>query len=569
MCCVTFWDKNIKIHVEKGTKLLDCIREAGFDVETFCGGSGKCGKCKVIAYGELSSKTADEYNLAEKENIRLSCMAKVEGDVSVELIEKEGNLKTINRGHCKDVEIRSGFEKLELFKKISVDSNADYKVVNLNVLKKMGLLKKEKPKAVQGILFKKTLLDVDEYIKNILGVAVDIGTTGISAYLVNLENGQVLKRVSGLNPQTKYGGDVISRINYSMENKDGSEILSSCIREKIDYMIGELTQKDYQRNNIYRISIAANTTMLHLFLGVKADSIAVFPYEAVFLNTLNLRAEELDIHINEQGIVTVLPSASPYIGADIISGITAIDFHKKTRPSLFIDIGTNGEIVAICSGKMVACSTAAGPALEGMNIDCGMRAEEGAVDSFDISENFELNYTTIGNREAVGICGSALLDIGAAFLERGIITKTGRFNKTLPDKISGRLVEKRFYITDKVFISQRDIRQIQLAKGAICSGMEMLLKEINIDIKDIEEIVIAGAFGYHINAESIKKIGLIPKGFRGSVSFVGNSSVEGARMVLVNVDKLKEMEEIRKNIRIVELSVKDDFQNYFIKALNF
>ncbi|MEY8000043.1 ASKHA domain-containing protein [Clostridium sp. Mt-5] len=569
MCCITFLDRNIKIHVKKGTKLVDCIRKAGFNIETPCGGSGKCGKCKVRVFGELSPKTTEECNLTEEENIRLSCIAKVQGDVSIEITQKENDLKTINRGYCKNVEVKSGFEKLELFKDNSTGSNINYKVGNLNVLKKIGLLEKDKLKKVQGVLFEKTLIDVDGYIENILGVAVDIGTTGISSYLVDLKNGQVLKRVSGLNPQTKYGGDVISRITYSMENEDGSEILSRCIRKKIDCMIEELIRENYQRQDIYRISIAANTTMLHLFLGVKADSIAVFPYRSIFLNELNLRAEELGIHINGQGIVTILPSASSYIGADIISGIVAVDFHKRSHPSLFIDIGTNGEIVAICSGKMVACSTAAGPALEGMNIDCGMRAEEGAIDSFKIDENYELNYTTIGSKGTVGICGSALLDIGAAFLESSIITKTGGFSKELPDKISNRLVGKNFYITDKVFISQRDIRQIQLAKGAICSGMEMLLKEIDIDIKDIEEIVIAGAFGYHINEESIKKIGLIPRGFNGKINFVGNSSVEGARMAIVNKDKLQEMSKIRKSIKVIELSARDDFQEYFIKALNF
>ncbi|MHC6179909.1 ASKHA domain-containing protein [Clostridium sp. JNZ X4-2] len=568
MCCITFLDKNIKIHVKKGTKLVDCIRKAGFSIETPCAGSGKCGKCKVRAFGELSPKTAEECKLTE-ENIRLSCIARVQGDASIEFTQKENDLKTVNRGYCKNVEVKSGFEKLELFKDNSTGSNINYKVENLNVLKKMGLLENHKLKKVQGILFNKTLIDVDEHIENMLGVAVDIGTTGISSYLVDLKSGEVLERVSGLNPQIKYGGDVISRITYSMENEDGSETLSRCIREKIDYMIEELIRKNYQRQDIYGISIAANTTMLHLFLGVKADSIAVFPYRAIFLNELNLRAEELGIHINRQGMVTILPSASSYIGADIISGIVAVDFHKRSYPSLFIDIGTNGEIVAICNEKMAACSTAAGPALEGMNIDCGMRAEEGAIDSFDIDENYELDYTTIGNKEAVGICGSALLDIAAAFLENGIITKTGRFSKGFPDKISNRLAEKRFYITDKVFVSQRDIRQIQLAKGAICSGMQMLLKEIDMNVKDIQEIVIAGAFGYHINAESIKKIGLIPREFNGKISFVGNSSVEGARMALVNKDKLQEMEKIRKNIKIVELSLKDDFQDYFIRALNF
>jgi uncharacterized 2Fe-2S/4Fe-4S cluster protein (DUF4445 family) len=218
---------------------------------------------------------------------------------------------------------------------------------------------------------------------------------------------------------------------------------------------------------------------------------------------------------------------------------------------------------------MAASSTAAGPALEGMNISCGLRAEAGAIDSFNIDEEYNIAFTTIGDKEAKGICGSGLIDIAASLINRNIILKSGRFNKNLPEKLAFRLVDKKFYITEEIYISQNDIRQIQLAKAAIASGIIMLLKELNINIESIEEAVIAGAFGYHLNSESIKTIGLIPQGFKGEINFVGNSSVEGARLALINKQKLREMSKIKENIKVVELSVKQEFQDYFVKEISF
>jgi uncharacterized 2Fe-2S/4Fe-4S cluster protein (DUF4445 family) len=505
---VKFIDEDIVIEVEKGTRLIDCIRKAGIKVETPCSCAGICGKCRVEAFGELSPKTKEEEAHTNESDTRLACLAKINGNVEIKFLKSESRLNTINRGFSIDVK---------------ADTSIKYDLICS------------------------------------LGVAVDIGTTGISVYLVDLKSGRVIDRVSALNPQTEYGGDVLSRITYAVKEEKGVDILSKCIREKINNMIKELIYKRFNLEDIYRVIIAANTTMLHLFLGVNPESIAKAPYRAVFLDKEDFKAGDLGIEINEEGILTVLPSASAYVGADILSGIVAVDFQNKKQASIFIDIGTNGEIVVIKDGRMAATSTAAGPALEGMNISCGMRAEEGAIDSFNIDENSTINFTTIGNVKARGICGSGLLDLVATLINKNIVLKSGRFNKTL----------KEFYLKEEVYISQKDVRQIQLAKAAIASGIIMLLKEVSIDIKDIEEVVIAGAFGYYLNPESIKTIGLIPQGFKGRITFVGNSSVEGARLALINEGKLKEMSRIKNNIKVVELSTKEDFQNYFVKELSF
>jgi len=306
-----------------------------------------------------------------------------------------------------------------------------------------------------------------------------------------------------------------------------------------------------------------------LLIGEDPESIAKAPYTAVFLNKQERSGKDMGLKINEEGTVILLPSASAYVGADIISGIVATAFINKNNNAIFIDIGTNGEIVVNCRGELIASSTAAGPALEGMNISCGLRAIEGAMDKFKIDENFSLVYSTIGGEKAIGICGSGLLDIASAFVKAGVVEKSGRFNSKMDEKLKVRLRDKKFYITEDIYVSQKDIRQIQLAKGAISAGIIMLLKELDIKIEEIDEVVIAGAFGYHVEAESIKTIGLIPKGFNGEVSFVGNSSVEGAALAAINDKMVNKMTEIKEKLKVVELSTKADFQDFFVRELNF
>ncbi|WP_409069778.1 ASKHA domain-containing protein [Clostridium sp. FAM 1755] len=576
MARIIFIKNKLEIEVKKGTKLIECIRKAGLNIEAPCNGKGICGKCKVIARGNLSPKIKEEEKFTEEENVRLACMCEVIGDAQIELIEKDKNkkLKTINKGYSIETKLDSKIKKVEL-NDIDEKNNIPYKdtlnfiTKKLSVLKRMGEIEKSKEKDLCGVIHKEELIDVIHKSQSVLAVAVDIGTTGLSAYLLNLEDGEILNKISDLNPQTEYGGDVLSRITYCMENKDGIEILSKCIREKIDSMVDKLIGREYERKNVYEIAIAANTTMLHLFTGVNPNTIAKAPYRSVFLDQIEIKARDMSIEINEEGNIILLPSLSSYVGADIVAGIIATDFQNKKHPSIFIDIGTNGELAAIYKGNMSASSTAAGPAFEGMNISCGSRAEEGAIDNFYIDEDYNIKYSTIGDEEAKSICGSGLMDVMAALIKSKVVMSSGRFNKNMPDKLKEKLRDKKFYITDNVYISQNDVRQIQLAKGAISSGVTMLLKEIDANIEDIEEAVIAGAFGYHINPESIKILGIIPKGFKGKITFVGNSSIEGARLSLLNKDISQAMIDIRENIKVIELSTREDFQDYFVKALSF
>lgn len=575
MVRVDFINENKFIQVKEGTKLADCIRMAGLPIETPCNGVGICGKCKVRVKGELYPPSSEEKNfIDENGDIRLACLARVKGDLCVELLKSKGELRTINRGYGMDVKIDSPIQRILLPKidknnSIPYEEMIDYHIQSLGVYERLGKLEREENNSFYGIIHENILLDINENFDSILGIALDIGTTGISAYLVDLEGGEVLNRVSALNPQTQFGGDVLSRITYCIENSGGEKILKEILIKKVNSMIDELLEDQYNRNCVYALMVSANTTMLHLFLGIDPTSIARAPYRPVFLKRVDLKPKDIGIHINEGGMITLIPSASGYVGADILSGVAATGFDQRKDPSIFIDIGTNGEIVAIANGKMAATSTAAGPALEGMNISCGSRAEEGAIDTFSIDEDFNIFYTTIGGAKAKGICGSGLIDIGAYLIKRGIVLKSGKFNEDLDERIKNRLRDKGLYITEDIYISQKDIRQIQLAKGAIAAGVIMLLDEIGISIEELKEVVIAGSFGYHINPNSIQEIGIIPKGFKGKITFVGNSSVEGARLSLINRDILKNIEKLKDQIDVLELSKKETFQEYFIKSLNF
>ncbi|MBU3207214.1 DUF4445 domain-containing protein [Clostridium algidicarnis] len=574
MPIVKFIKENITIEVEKDTILLDAIRKAKLNIETPCNSMGFCGKCKVIARGELSIPSHKERKIIDENKYeRLSCMAMVLGDVEVELIENEKILKTINKGFSIKVEIDSPVKiiKLKQIDKVSSSPYADYLGYNLNsveLYRKVSIMEEQNPKEIWGVIFSDRLLDISSYEKSILGVAIDIGTTGISYYLLDLSSGEILKSLSSLNPQTEYGGDVITRISYCMENPLGAIKLQELIVDEINNTIKKLTNSIYEMDDIYHIAISANTTMSHLLLGVNPRSLAKAPYRPMFLGLGDIKAKDISIKVNEEAVLSIIPSASSYVGGDIVSGIMASDF-QNDRGAVFIDIGTNGELAALKDGKIISTSTAAGPALEGMNIECGCRAQRGAIETFHIDEKYNIHYKTIGDEKALGICGSGLIDIAGALVKRNILMKSGRWNKNLDPNVAERLVDKKFYITKDIYISQKDIRQIQLAKGAIAAGVILMLEEIGLRIDDIQKIYIAGAFGYHVNPDNIKIIGLIPKGFSGEICFLGNTSLEGSRLALINKECLQKVYDIKENMKVLELSLRESFQEVFVSQLNF
>ena len=570
---MNFTKENISIEVTEGERLSECIRAAGLALETPCNNLGLCGKCRVKAWGDLYPPEDLESGFINAPNVRLACLARVKGDVRIELPPKDNQLKTINQGFAIEVDVDSAVKQVLLSPPEKTAQpyleRLPYNSGSMDIYQKAGKLEQGGAQQVYGVVFDNDLVDLGSEPGEILGVAIDIGTTGISAYLLDLATGEILRKESCLNPQTEFGGDVLSRISYCLENSQGPDQLRESIIGKINELVIDLTGSSSRAERVYRVVIAGNTTMQHFVLGVYPGSIARAPYRPVFLEQVDLKAKEAGILICPAGKITLLPSASGYVGADILAGLVATAFDKKDYSAVFLDIGTNGEIVANLEGRLIATSTAAGPALEGMNISCGCRAEEGAIDTFSIDDNFDLHFTTIGDTAPVGICGSGLIDITAAMVKSKLVLASGRFNPKLDPRIEARVRDKKFYLTEDIYISQTDIRQLQLAKGAIAAGVTLLLEEVGIPLEAIEEAVIAGAFGYHINPDSIREIGLLPKGFKGKINFVGNSSAEGARLALLNKGVMAQINDLKNKVEVLELSTNPRFQDYFVKALGF
>ena len=386
----------------------------------------------------------------------------------------------------------------------------------------------------------------------------------------NLESGESIGTASALNPQTAYGGDVITRISHCRQDLQALSTLQNLVVKKIGALLQEALGPDHDKEQVYLMMVAANTTMLHLLAGVYPLSLALAPFRPIFIESLTVKHDYLSVRINPQGPCILLPGISAYIGADIAAGLAGIDYRSRKGITLFIDIGTNGEIVLIEGpDRMIATSSAVGPALEGMNISCGCRAVPGAVDSFTLDNDFCPRFTTIDGIPPKGICGSGLIDLTAALLKAGLISPMGAFDPRADERLRSRLSGDCYYLADGVFLSQKDVRQVQLAKAALSTGIMALLKEAGRSVDEVDEIIIAGSFGYHLNADNLKRLGMLPHNYRGPITFAGNTALSGAVLALLNQEILREMERIPEFMRVVDLASHSDFQELFISALNF
>jgi uncharacterized 2Fe-2S/4Fe-4S cluster protein (DUF4445 family) len=377
-----------------------------------------------------------------------------------------------------------------------------------------------------------------------------------------------------MNPQAKRGADVISRIDYA--SKGGLEELSSLIRGEINSLIYELCNKNsIETQDIYDMTIVGNTTMMHLFLGVLPEYIAISPYIPVFSRSLLVDAKELGIDINPNGKCYLLPNISSYVGADTIGVVLSTGIYKGDGIKLALDIGTNGEMVLKDNDRLFACSTAAGPAFEGANITYGMRGARGAIDHISIDDG-ELKIHIIDDVPPIGICGSGLLDAVAVMLELRILDETGRilepqgelFKNLIRNGPNGKEFVLRAY-DKEIPINQKDIRELQLAKGAIRAGIEILLEEAGRGIEDIDTVYLAGAFGTFLSPESAIKIGLLPPLPLERVRSIGNAAGEGAKLTLIDKEYRKIAESAAKEVYYIELSSRKDFQDKFMDAMYF
>lgn len=418
------------------------------------------------------------------------------------------------------------------------------------------------------------------------GVAFDIGTTTVVGMLWDMVKGEQIATCAKTNPQNEFGLDVISRINYCGKNGEQLSVLVEKIRACLNGILDELTEKSgVSKNAIINVAICGNTTMSHIVSGHPPMSLARAPFAPDYIGTLKLKPKDMDLDINEEGCIVIVPNIAGHVGGDITAGIIAARVLEQEGLTVFIDIGTNGEIVLTDGSKSYACSTAAGPAFEGSAILHGMRAATGAIEKIQIQDDGDVIFKTIGDCEPQGICGSGLIDAIAQMLKSKLISKTGRLisaadvdKKKLPEGLKERLIEvddeRRFVLVFKengkdIVITQNDIREVQLAKAAISAGIKLMLEEIGKSESDLDRVIVAGAFGNYIDKSSAVTIGVLPKIEEEKIISAGNTAGAGVSMVLVSNKEMEAMEAVPEKVIHLELAEKENFQNTYLTAMAF
>ncbi len=640
---VIFQPSGRRGEVAKGISILEASRQLGVDIETLCGGRRICGKCKVRIeegyfekYGIDSRKShAGAWQEEEgkfisptqrEEGYRLGCCAQVEGDLLVFVPEESRAGKQVVSKAARDIPIewdpavkhyyievpKPTLEKpTGDLERLLEELSAKHGLNGLDIDYRCLISLPDRLREIEGKVTAAVWMD-EEIIRilpgentNSYGIAIDVGTTTMAAYLCSLATMEVVETVSMMNPQCKYGEDVMSRISYHVSNKDGLQKMNADIIEAINSLVARACESthppkekdkrmDYDGypcltpTDIMDMTIVGNTTMHHILLKLNPEYMGTAPFPPVVHKSMDIKARDIGIAINESAYVYVLPNEAGFVGADNVGVLIAEEPYKTEEMQLIIDIGTNGELVLGNKEKLISSSCATGPAFEGAQITFGMRAAPGAIERITIDSNtHEVDYKVIGRdawkryskpdeMQAKGICGSGILDVLAELYRTGVIVKSGRFN---PRQTSNRYRKnsetnqpefviawaEETSIGRDIVITQKDIRQIQLAKGAVYSGCKLMMRRMGIDRVDV--VKIAGAFGNHVDPEKALIMGLFPDCEIERIVSVGNAAGDGARAALLNRKKRQEADWVSRNVQYLELTVEKDFQQQFVEAL--
>lgn len=572
---VIFQPSGTRIFSEKGYTVLDAAQIAGIQLPTLCGGKGVCGKCKVRIL-RLRKYAKEEKTLLTEEEIKngihLACQVIVKNDMVIEIPSRpfSGEKLTLVEGFRREVKIDPNVRKifLKLPHPTLEDNRADTERMKGSLQKitveTMALEALQKiPGVLRGSHFEATFVFVGNELigcekgdttKRKYGAAFDIGTSTVVGYLLDLTTGECLAVSTRMNPQAIFGEDVVSRIAYG-QTKEGLKTLSTVIRDCLADIIDELSRAACVNcEEIYELSVAGNTCMHHLFLGISPQSLAISPHVPVVKEALSVRS-------NLYGKkMYVLPIIAGFIGGDAVADLIAHPFDDEIR--LLIDIGTNCEVILGTEDRMMACSAAAGPAFEGFHITCGMRALPGAIKRVTIDDSIAIE--TIGGVPPCGISGSGLISIAAEMVRWGFVDPSGRLQHS-----TSMVKDDKFMLTDTVYVTQKDLRELQLAKGALFAAQRILLKAYKADITDVKEIILAGAFGSHLSTESAKTIGLLFDVPTEKIKSVGNAAGVGAQLCLLSRRERERARALSERVEYVELSLRKDFQQEFIDAMRF
>ncbi len=536
------------VAAESGENLLAVLRREGFVVLSPCGGNGTCGKCKVKARGMLSPLTETEKRFLTEETIqsgvRLACQTTIEGDFEIELFDAEIMTETAFR--------TASYEIMPLVRSSRTEEGVSFYIED-------RLIGKGAPGA-----------------KN-FGLAVDIGTTTVAVYLVDMDAGRVIGRDGFRNPQGAYGADVISRIDKIMKDKTMLAEEQQLVLNAIAEASKSLTKKNGGKTEDIRAAVfCGNTVMQHIAAGIDPTSIANAPFTAPTLFGEWYAADTLSLPFADGAQIFFAPCFASYVGGDIACGMIAAGLDHATDNVLFIDIGTNGEIGLSTEKGLYFCSAAAGPALEGAHIRCGMPGTLGAISKVFLDGEI-IRYETIGNVASIGICGSGIIDACAVMLETGILDETGcisdaedldAYTEYLGEDWDGNTVFL-IDIAREIYLSGKDIREIQLAKAAIAAGIRTLIRKAGLESRDIARVVLAGGFGSHINPASACRIGLIPREFEGKIQSVGNVAGAGAVAYLLSKAVRLSMETVASKSQYTELSGDAFFMDAYIDEMMF
>jgi uncharacterized 2Fe-2S/4Fe-4S cluster protein (DUF4445 family) len=605
---VRFLPSNKVVQVALGTSILEASMAADVQMESACGGKGTCGKCKVqIVSGNMASPAPVEKKVLSTAQLGdgwvLACQRTLFEDTTVRAGEHE-EVHDRKLGLTENARIEKLMPSIRKYPLVLQEPTIDDQTPDwerlLSALPMTGIrfsnsVAATLPKILRSANFRVTaVIDHDRILavepgdtsNRCFGLAADIGTTTIVVHLIDLTDGVTLASGAATNPQQGLGADVIARISHAASGPEGlrqlQERVISCING-IVVKLGKTAQVSSEE--IYQMTVVGNTTMSHLFLGIDPTYLGPAPFIPVLRQEVDVQARELGLNTLRTGRVVILPNVAGYVGSDTVGVMLAARVDHLQGINLLVDIGTNAEVVLAGKERILTCSTAAGPAFEGAGIKCGMRAADGAVEGIRIAIDVEL--TIIGGGKPRGICGSGLIDGIAEMLRAGVMDASGRLASTdaqlakLQPELRDRLREstggREFVLVwgkdsatgEDIVIHQKDVREVQLAKGAIMAGTRILMAKMGVEPEDIDQVFLAGAFGNYIKKEAALAIGLIPPIPLGRIKSIGNAAGDGAKMALLSAAERERAVTLAKRAEHIELSIVKEFQSQFVKSLAF
>jgi uncharacterized 2Fe-2S/4Fe-4S cluster protein (DUF4445 family) len=582
-------DRAVKeARVPAGTTLFDAASWNGVAIDSTCGGHGTCKKCKVkvvAGNAEISSVDPRAFSPDELRNgWRLACRAAAQEDMTIEVPPLQTRPKAALAGVGRHVILRPAVQKryVELDEPTLEDQRSDLERlleaiddieprVPLDVVRTLGHTLRESDWKVTAVLADDLLIDVEpgDTSGHRHAIAFDLGTTTVVATLLDLETGQPRAVRSILNEQQPFGADVISRISAVMMDDDALGRLQEHAHSTLRTLTAEVCEEaSVDPGDVYEVVVTGNVTMLQLALGIDPEPLSMAPFTIAARRLPEASARDFGLAVHERAPAVLFPALGAYVGPDIVAGILATGLTLDRRDRLFIDVGTNSEIVLGSSARALACAAPAGPAFEAAQIRCGMRAADGAIEGVKIVDG-DVELTVIGDVEPQGLCGSGLVDAVAELVGAGILDHSGRFVADSSARLDKVGEETVFRLADGVYLSQRDVRELQFAKASIATGWQILCRELELDPAEISQVLLGGSFGSYLTPASAVKIGLVPKLPVTRIVAAGNVAGEGAKIAALSVTERAAANAVLDEVEYVELSGREDFNDLFIDQLSF